>query len=62
MGILRPGQGFVSCNYLPQRETEQIFAREIAEGLIERVLEAVEKETAETAADTERVKEAVAAL
>jgi hypothetical protein len=62
MGVLRPGQGFVSCNYLPQRETEQIFACSIAKGLIERVLKAVEKETAETAADTERVKEAVAAL
>jgi hypothetical protein len=62
MGVLRPGQGFVSCNYLPERDTEQMFARSIAEGLIERVLEAVEKATSEAVADTERVKEAVAGL
>lgn len=62
MGILRPGQGFNSCNYLPQRDTEQMFARQIAEGLIERVLEAVEKATNETVTEVERVKEVVVAL
>lgn len=62
MGVLRPGQGFNTCNYLPKRETEQMFARSIAEGLIERVLEAVEKATTEVVADTERAKEPVAVL
>ncbi len=62
MGVIRTRQGFRFCNYLDQAQTEKNFAKQIAEGLIGRALEATEKANVELESSLGAIRSVIAAL